>query len=299
LPEAHRPEVIFDLDDTAWSHVPTLVAALSDALGEDLFPAFYIYRHTRNIPQVQQHMDLHDEIQRGNHPTYFPFVNYAHEFAPSTIQAVQHMGHQYTFLTARMPHLYDVTVRALQWNGIHPAEAPVAADAITHEIPRQGLVYCAHVEPSQASAYKAAVVNQWLDNMRSREWKGELVIVDDMIHPFAELLASGKATGLALVGPLNESTAPVAGERRMRSWYDIAQELKQVQERALASADLPVRLFDCGPEEPDALLVVAKEEAGLGEFRLDELPSSSYLLVTKGEWANNAKGIMKQVGVTQ
>lgn len=296
LPDAVRLTAILDLDETVWPHIAGIVDAVAEATGvpatmEDLINAGY----TRKIPQWTGNagvMAIHDQIQRGEHADFFPFVNQAWPEAVKTLEAIRFMGHGYSFLTARTPQLFAPTLRVLAWNGIAHDNRNGLIDAKAHPIPENGRLYCAMAPPEVVGVYKGEVIAQWVRNLRSAGIGGPIVMIDDLLYPFAGMMESGELVGISLAGPLNKNRPPFTGEHRVNSWDEIAWILMRLHREAVEKDPTPYRLFDCAPDFPDKLLVVSKAEAGAGEFRLENI--NTWRVVTKDEWRQDKERVYTQ-----
>lgn len=300
LPEAVTPTLIFDLDDTVWRHVPHVVKAVSEATGIHVtMEEFDKWGHTRKIPAWKdnpQAMEIHDQIQRGEHPDYFPFVNPAMEHAVETIEAVQLMGHEYSFLTARSPHLFKQTLRALQWNDIpHNHNNYELVDARLHALPQKGLLYCANTGLTHVNEYKVEVVRAWHQAMQSSGRNGRLIVIDDLLAPFVPLLEEGIIAGISMKGPLNNRLPVFANECRVDSWTQISEILMRVHEEALARDPSPYRLFDVGQVLPNTLLVVDKTESGMSTFSMGDVVHAG--LVKTEEWSEDRRHVLERLGI--
>lgn len=300
LPEEFRPTIIFDLDDTVWPHVRHVVTAVSEATRIPVpWEEFLQYGHTRKIPAWRDNpevMEIHDQIQRGEHPKFFPFVNRAWSRAIETIEAVHFMGHDFSYLTARSPQLFNTTLRVMEWNNIPHDHQRDLVDAKTHEVPENGMLYCAHSELSDVNRYKFTVVKGWRDNLRDQGRSGPVVVIDDLMKPYQPLVESGEVVGISLAGPLNQNMVPCTNEHRVSSWDTIADILMGIHRQAVAADPAPFRLFDCRPDLPDTFLVAAKKETGNGEFLLTSV--NHWGLVSVGKWQDNQPGVLEELGIT-
>ena len=300
LPDQVRPVIIFDLDETVWEHVRHVVTAVSEATGIHVsWDEFLKHGHTRKIPAWKDSakaMEIHDEIQQGEHPDFFPFVNRAWPKAIETIEAVYFMGHDFSFLTARSPKLFNTTLRVMEWNDIPHDHQHAIVDAKSHGIPVHGLLYCAHSSLSEVNQYKYEVVKQWLGNLRNNGRKGPVVVIDDLLKPYQPLVESGDVVGISLNGPLNQNMLPYPRERRVCSWEEIGDLLKEIHRQAVALDPSPFRLFDCRPHMTNTFLVVAKAEAGVGEFSLERVGHWGFVSVDR--WREDQSGVLRELGIT-
>ncbi len=300
LPDAVRPIIIFDLDDTVWEHIRHVVSAVSDATNIPItWEEFKQFGHTRKIPVWNDSpgaMAIHDQIQRGEHPDFFPFVNRAWPKAVETLEAVRLMGHDFSFLTARSPKLFDATLRVMKWNAIVHDHEQDPVDARSDEIPRKGILYCAYSELSDVHRYKFDVVKQWVSNVQGAGRNGPIVIIDDLLRPFQTLVESGEVVGISLAGPLNQHMPPYPNERRVASWQEIGEILMDIHRKALAADPSPFRLFDCRPMMEDTVLVVSKAEAGNGEFTLENIRHGGF--VSAKRWHNEQSVVLRELGIT-
>ena len=300
LPDHVRPVIIFDLDETVWEHVRHVVTAVSEATGIAVsWDEFLNYGHTRKIPVWKDNhgaMEIHDQIQRGEHPDFFPFVNRAWPKAIETIEAVYFMGHDFSFLTARSPKLFNATLRVMEWNNIPHDHQHALIDAKFHDRPSNGVLYCAHSVLSEVNQYKYEVVKQWLENLRNNGRKGPVVVIDDLLKPYQPLVECGDVVGISLAGPLNQNMPPYTRERRVSSWGEIGDLLMEIHRKAVAADPSPFRLFDCRPVIEDTLLVVSKAEAGNGEFTLEDI--RHWGLVSAKRWHNDQPAVLKELGIT-
>jgi len=280
----YRPVVIFDLDDTVWSHAVDLVKAISYASGvevteEDLRAC----GHTLHIPKLQtpEIAELQKVIQDNKHPDVNPFANRAHQRAVETVHAAHAMGHLYAYLTGRKSEKYAITKRSLEWNGLPFDPSTEDVDARTHAEPKMGYLYCSRVEIADADAYKNTVVNSWLRNLRSAGWLGNMIIVDDTPKAFKNEIENGDVIAIAPDGPLNHIRPPLKNEIRVDSWYQISEFLAHYHGQALIKDPSPVRVFDCGSQFPDLQLMVRKDASGPGYFKLKDLPRGAYSFYSK------------------
>lgn len=300
LPDQVRPAIIFDLDDTMWEHVRHVVTAVSEATGIPVtWEEFLKYGHTRKIPVWRDNpeaMAIHDQIQQGAHPNFFPFVNRAWPRAIETVEAVDRMGHDFCYLTARSPQLFGATLRAMEWNSIPHDHQRNLVDAKTHEVPENGMLYCAHTGLSDVNQYKLDVVNGWRNNLRRKGRNGLVVVVDDLLKPYQPLVESGDVVGIALSGPLNQNMAPCINERRVSSWDQIGEILMDIHSQAVAADSAPFRLFDCRMDLPGTFLVAAKKETGNGEFLLTSV--NHWGLVPVEKWQGDPSGVLQELGIT-
>lgn len=300
LPEELRPTVIFDLDDTVWEHVRHVVTAVSEATGIHVpWNVFLQYGHTRKIPAWRDNaeaMAIHDQIQRGEHPDFFPFVNRAWSRAIETIEAVRFMGHDFSFLTARSPMLFKTTLRVMEWNNIPHDHQRDLVDAKTHDSPQYGVLYCAHSELSDVNQYKLEVVKRWRDNLRDQGRSGPVVVIDDLMKPYQPLVESGDVVGISLAGPLNQKMVPCTNERRVSSWDEIGNMLMDIHRQAVAADPTPFRLFDCCMDLPGTFLVAAKKETGNGEFSLTSV--DHWGLVPVEKWQGDPSEVLQELGIT-
>lgn len=280
LSESVRPVLVIDLDDTVWPHIPHLVEAVSDASGVRVtMEEFRRFGHTRQIPKWAERpevMEVHDQIQRGEHPEFFPFVNIAYPEARSTIMAAERMGHEYCYLTARHPSLFDVTMRLLEKNRVPHNHNTGSVDGLTHPVPCRGQLYCANGVSDGIDSFKREAVGMWLKSLRENGWEGQMVVVDDLLKPFQDLVESGQVVGIALSGPLNEHKEPYVHEHRVPSWYSIGNLLGKVHSLAVSLDPSSVRRFDCGEGH---MLEVDKSVVGTGAFTLDTIPPGAYRFV--------------------
>lgn len=300
LPEEYRPVVIYDLDDSVWPHVVHVVRAVSEASGIPItMEEFRRYGHTRKVPQWANNpgiIKIQDDIQFDKHPVYFPFVNQAWPEAVATIQANDFMGHNFCFLTARQPQLFETTLKVMRWNGIPHNHQSTNVDALTaHPVPQDRQLYCAQ-KLDDVNGYKLAVVQHWLTQLRALGWKGTMVIVDDLLKPFQSLVESGEVLGISLHGDLNANFPPYVGEIRESSWKGIAQRLMEIHRKAVAEDPNPYRVFTLDSTLPNSLLVVDKREAGAGEFTLDRI--SNHAFIPLEYWQNDRQQELRRLGFT-
>lgn len=300
LSEEYRPVIIYDLDDSIWPHVVHVVRAIGEASGLPItMEEFRLYGHTRKVPQWADNPEItkiQDDIQFDKHPIYFPFVNRAWTEAVATIQANELMGHNFSFLTARQPALFETTLKVMRWNGIPHNNQSVNIDALTaHPTPQDKQLYCAQ-SLNDVNGYKLAVVKQWLTQLRSSGWKGTMIVIDDLLKPFQSLVESQQVLGISLHGDLNANFPPYNGEDREVSWEGISQKLMEVHRQAVADDPNPYRVFVLNSVLPDSLLVVDKRETGVGEFNLDRI--SNQVFISLQDWQNNRQQALKRLGFT-
>ncbi len=235
------------------------------------------------------------EIQLGRHPIYFPCVKRAYPSAVETIEATYRMGHKFCFLTARQPQLFETTLQVMRWNGILHNHQSTNIDGLMHPVLQDRELYCAQ-DLNNVNGYKLAVVKQWLSQLKAKGWKGTMVVVDDLLKPFRELVESKEVLGISLDGDVNASMPPYEGEIRENSWEGIGQRFMEVHQQAVATNPQPYRLFNCGNALFGTLLVVNKEESGVGEFTLDRI--SKYVFTTIEQWEENPDEVLTRIDIT-
>lgn len=298
LSSDYRPLLVLDLDESIWPHVEFVIKSVSEASGvpasmEDLKKSGY----STKIPQWKDNsrvMATHDQIVGGNHPIYFPYVNKAFPEAVKVIKANAQMGHQYCYLTGRPAGLFTTTLRTLEWNDLPHDHRALPVDARTHSLPLPGYLYCSQVGLSKINDYKKEVTTQWINNLKKSDWKGKLIIIDDLLKPFRQLIESDEIIGISLQGYHNLNMLPYQGEIRFTSWVDIGQSLMEIHQQAIKSDPIPWRIFDCSPILSKKLLIVSKKEAGSGQFPLDEINS---VLVSRQQWQQNQKAVLSQLNI--
>ena len=290
LPFEYRPVVLCDLDEVTWSHIyGSVVRAVGEATGKQITRERYrVIGNTRCIPEWKDNpeiMAIHDQIVRGEHPEYYPYVNVADPKAIIALHAIERMGHTFAYLTSRPQQVLKDTLRVIEWNRM-PVDANQRdfVDAFDHEEPKNGYVYGGKEMPmvvGRKRIHKREVAYHWLKNLQKNGWKGHMVLIDDLLEPFKDLLEERKIVGIALRGDVNASLQAIKGEMRVDSWSDISEILMDVHKRAVASNNSPYRIF----EHLGRKHFVNKSEAGFGVFCLRTIPENAW------RWEDSAPSV--------
>lgn len=270
--EKYKPLVVIDLDETIWPHIETFLKAVSLASGvpaniDDLIK----FHLTVNIPQWKNKdiLKIHDLIYSGNHNTYTPYVNEAYQEAIEAVWAIKHMGHHFCYLTGRPSTTYELTKKTLNWNKL-PVVNKKMIDPITHKIPEDNYLYCSHVSLQNTGTNKAKIVENWMNNLREQGWEGELVIIDDMLQPFYDLLDNEKVTGISIEGVLNKHQKKHKKELRVSNWLEISDFFYKKHKEVLnADKDL-YRYFDLRRVN-SRVLKIPKAVCGNEKFSFEDL----------------------------
>jgi len=276
LPEKYRPMVLFDLDDSVWRHVRAVVESVGKATGKPItLDEYRKFGNTRNVPQWQDDMGIHDAIIRGEHPDFFPYVNTADDDAVKTLLAIEAMGHRYAYLTARPPQVLKDTLRVIAWNGMPVFDQGGYVDPQSNILPQEGCVYCGNGLPMMAGQkkdHKSTAVEYWLDYLQKQGWKGSCIVIDDLMGPFADFIKDGRVIGIAPESDVNASRPETKGEIRVSSWEEIGNMIMEFHKKAVSSDPSPYRIF----EHKGRILHVEKEVSGLGVFDLHDIAKEAY-----------------------
>lgn len=245
LPFADTPFVIIDLDDSLWPHAEAFVHAVGEASGKPItMDEYRIYGYSREVPKWKNDprvMKIHDDILQGKNPIYFPFMNPAYPDAVKGVHAIERMGHNFIYYTARQRWLYETTRQTLRWNRL-PLSASRQADGQFDVLPQTGKLYL--VENSVPGiADKSVVAAQWLENLRSRGWHGKMVIIDDLLTPYKDIIHDPQVVAISLANDVNISRQIQTDEHRVNSWSEISEILMRIHEKAVANSALPYREF--------------------------------------------------------
>ena len=283
LNKDYRPFVIVDLDETIWPHAKGYLTTMSFASGvhatiQDLIE----YGFSTNIPELRESwvMEIHNQIQRNEHPLVNPFVNKAFQSAVEIMHALHKMGITYSYFTSRsLQHLYTVTHRGLEWNGLPLDKDAKAVDPQTHREPKNGYLYC--TPAGSVYEYKKVVLKKWIKNMREARWRGRLILVDDTPKGLKTEIEKEEIISISLKGLLNVKLNPSTNEYRVGSWDEIATVLGAYHQEAVEKSPGSFRIFDLGPEAHGARLYVRKDVAGTGYFRIENLHPLDYFIDAK------------------
>lgn len=283
LHEDYRPVIIVDLDETIWPHAKGYVTTMSFTSGvrattQDLIENGF----STNIPALKEPwvMEIHNQIQRNEHPLVNPFVNVAYQRAVEIMHALNKMGETYSYFTSRsLQHLYKMTKRGLEWNGLPLDKDAKAVDPQTHREPKNGYLYC--TPKDSVCGYKKVVLKEWLKNMREEGWKGRLILIDDTPNGLKEEIEKNEIVSISLKGLLNVKSDPYTNENRVGSWNEISTILDAYHDEAVEKSPGALRAFDLGPEAHGARLYVRKDVAGTGHFKIEDLHPLDYFIDSK------------------
>lgn len=266
LPFSHTPIILLDLDETVWPHAPYLVKAVGEASGKPItMDRFRQYGHTRKIPEWNDEstMAIHDKILYGDHEIYYPFINPAYISAIQTITALERMGHLFAYVTSRPKELFESTKRAIQWNNLPLRTDVHTEDLLLDSIPITGSLYCTQNLPSLPGiSDKSKIATHWLKNLRQQGWKGTMIIIDDLLASYGDVLQQKNVLGVALAGVSNEHLSTQPHEIRLDSWQQIGDLLMDVHKEVVMRNGSPTREFTLH----DQRLSVSKQKAGCGAF---------------------------------
>ena len=228
FPEGQQPIIILDLDDTVWPHTKHLVKAISEASEIPIdMDYFHSIGHTRKIPEWQtpEITSLHDQILLGDHPEHLPFVNLAYQEALDTITALDQLNCHLTYLTSRPNQLHNLTLKTMALSSLPHANSQEPLNALQDSTPQPDHLYCSPFNLPSGTQYKQTVVNRWLINLRQQNQQGPLIIIDDLLKPFQEIIDQKTVFGISLQGDLNYHTKPYQNEDRLQSWDQISKYL--------------------------------------------------------------------------
>lgn len=266
LPFSHTPIILIDLDETVWPHAQYLVKAVGEASGKPItMERFRQYGHTRKIPEWndEETMAIHDKILHGSHEVYYPFINPAYIPAIQAITAVERMGHTFAYVTSRPTELFNSTKRAIQWNNLPLGTDVHTEDLLFDPMPVSGSLYCTQNLPDLPGiSDKSTIANRWLRNLRQGGWKGRMIIIDDLLSSYGDVLKQENVLGVALSGVSNEHISTQPHEIRLDSWQQIGDLLMDVHKEAVMRNGLPIREFELQGQR----LSVSKQETGCGAF---------------------------------
>ena len=228
FPQDQQPIIILDLDDTVWRHVKHLVKAISEASNVPIDMDYYReIGHTRKIPEWQtpEISAIHDQILLNQHSDYLPSVNLAYQDALNTITALKQLNCRLVYLTSRPLETYDLTLKTLALNSLPYAQIKTPPDALQDSTPQADHLYCSPFNTPSGTEYKQTVVNRWLINLDQQGWQGPLIIVDDLLKPFQNIIDQKTIYGISLAGDVNFHAEPYLNETRFPSWPEISQHL--------------------------------------------------------------------------
>jgi hypothetical protein len=283
LHEDYCPVVIVDLDETIWPHAKAYVTTMSFASGvhattQDLIE----HGFSTNIPELKEPWVtvIHNQIQRNEHPLVNPFINVAYQPAVEIMHTLHKMGITYSYFTSRsLQHLYGVTHRGLEWNGLPLDKDAKAVNPQTHREPKNGYLYCSPA--GSVCEYKKAVLKEWIKNKREAKWKGRMILIDDTPKGLKTEIEAGEITSISLKGLLNVKLDPQTNEYRVGSWDEIGEILVAYHQEAVEKSPGALRVFDLGPEAHGARLYIRKDAAGTGYFKIEDINPLDYYLDPK------------------
>lgn len=226
--KGQQPIIILDLDDTVWPHVEHLVKALSEASEIPIDMDYYrSIGHTRKIPewQTSEINTIHDQILLNTHPEYLPLVNLAHQDALDLITALKALNCRLVYLTARTQETYNLTLKTLALNSLPHADSIEPTNALMDSTPQSDHLYCSPFDLPSGTQYKRTVVDRWLINLRQQNWQGPLIIIDDLLKPFRNIIDQETVFGISLEGNVNHHTQTYPNEDRLQSWTEISNYL--------------------------------------------------------------------------
>jgi len=236
-PSEHQrtPLFIFDLDDTIWHHVRHFIRAVGEATGKPVSLEYYRkFGNSREVPEWKNDskaMAIHDKIVQCKHPRYLPFVGQAHDGAVEVIDALADRKFPFVYLTSRPEELYQVTQDTLRWNKLpvnNNQHAP--GDPSSDLFLQSGSVFYGKGIPMNGIPYKKNVVDSWEARMQKEGWRGQIVVVDDLLGSFRECLQAEKIIGIALEGDVNAARAKLPGEKRVPSWETIGHMFDSISD---------------------------------------------------------------------
>ena len=226
-----QPIIILDLDDSLWPHVKHLVKAISSASNTPItMDHFRSIGHTRKIPEWQtpEISNIHDAILSNRHPKYLPYVNFAYQNALNTIAALKQLNCHLAYLTSRPLETYDLTLKTLKLNSLPHIQPQSLPDALSDPTPQPDHLYCTPFHLPSGTQYKRAAVDRWLINLYQTGSKKLMVIIDDLLKPFRDIIDKQTIYGISLANDLNHHTQPYDHEIRCNNWIEINQYLYDI-----------------------------------------------------------------------